>query len=508
MSAADYGRNDRLYLFRTKPVVAAPHVDAGEPVEGSLQGEVTLKRALSARHLVLLGVGAIIGAGIFVLTGQAAANHAGPAVTLSFVFAGVACALAGLCYAEFAAMLPVSGSAYSYSYATLGEFVAWFIGWNLVLEYLFAASTVAVGWSGYMNGLLGTIGNSIGVQLALPDALSTAPLTVSAGRITATGSILNLPAIAIVVAIAALCYRGITQSAFANSIIVAIKLTVILLFLGFGIQYVDPANWQPFIPPTDENGEFGMSGVIRAASIVFFAYIGFDAVSTAAQETKNPQRDMPIGILGSLVVCTLLYIAVCAVLTGMLPYTQLGTPKPVATALEAYPSLLWLKTLVEIGAVAGLSSVILVMIMGQARIFYSMSKDGLIPKMFGRVHPTFRTPHVGTVFVGAVAMILAGLLPIGVLGDLVSMGTLLAFATVCIGVLVLRYTRPDLPRSFRVPAAIIVCPLGAAACLYLFSQAFADNWHWMTAWIAIGIAVYFLYGARHSKLRADTDAGK
>lgn len=491
-------------LFRTQPVVAAPHVDAGEPVEGSLHGEVTLKRALSARHLVLLGIGAIIGAGIFVLTGQAAANHAGPAVILSFVFAGFACALAGLCYAEFAAMLPVSGSAYSYSYATLGEFVAWFIGWNLILEYLFAASTVAVGWSGYMNGLLGTIGNSIGVQLALPDELSTAPLAFSNGRLTATGAIINLPAIAIVIGIAAICYRGITQSAFANSIIVAIKLTVILLFLGFGMQYVDIANWEPFIPPTDENGDFGFSGVVRAASIVFFAYIGFDAISTAAQETKNPQRDMPIGILGSLVVCTLLYIAVCAVLTGMLPYAQLGTAKPVATALEAYPTLLWLKTLVEIGAVAGLSSVILVMIMGQARIFYSMSRDGLISPMFSRVHPKFRTPHVGTVFVGVVATILAGLLPIGVLGDLVSMGTLLAFATVCIGVLVLRYTRPDLPRAFRVPAAIIVCPLGALACLILFSLAFADNWHWMSVWIIIGIAVYFLYGARHSKLRKES----
>ncbi len=488
-------------LFRTQPVVAAPHVDAGEPIEGSLHGEVTLKRALSARHLVLLGIGAIIGAGIFVLTGQAAANHAGPAVILSFVFAGIACALAGLCYAEFAAMLPVSGSAYSYSYATLGEVVAWFIGWNLILEYLFAASTVAVGWSGYMNGLLGTIGNSIGVQLALPDELSTAPLAFSNGRLTGTGAIINLPAIAIVIGIAAICYRGITQSAVANSIIVAIKMTVILLFLGFGLQYVDPGNWEPFIPPTDENGDFGFSGVVRAASIVFFAYIGFDAISTAAQETKNPQRAMPIGILGSLVVCTLLYIAVCAVLTGMLPYTQLGTPKPVATALEAYPNLLWLKTLVEIGAVAGLSSVILVMIMGQARIFYSMSRDGLISPMFSRVHPKFRTPHVGTVFVGVVATILAGLLPIGVLGDLVSMGTLLAFATVCIGVLVLRYTRPDLPRAFRVPAAIIVCPLGAIACLILFSLAFADNWHWMSAWIVIGFIVYFVYGARHSKLR-------
>ena len=489
-----------MSVFRTKPVTAAPHVDAGEPVEGSLHGEVSLRRVLTARHLVLLGIGAIIGAGIFVLTGQAAANYAGPAVMLSFVIAGFACALAGLCYAEFAAMLPVSGSAYSYSYATLGEIVAWFIGWNLILEYLFAAATVAVGWSGYMNGLLGTIGDAIGIQLALPEALSTAPLAYSNGRLVWTGAIANVPAIAIVIGVAALCYRGITQSAFANTVIVAIKLAVILLFLGFGLQHVDVANWDPFIPPRTEEGQFSLGGVLRAASIVFFAYIGFDAVSTAAQETKNPQRAMPIGILGSLVICTLLYMSVCAVLTGMLPYTELGTPKPVATALEAYPDLLWLKTVVEIGAVAGLSSVILVMIMGQARIFYSMAQDGLISPRFGRVHPVYRTPHVGTAFVGIVATVLAGLLPIGVLGDLVSMGTLLAFSTVCIGVLVLRFTRPDLPRAFRVPAAIIVCPLGAFACLWLFFEAFADNWQWMSVWILIGFGVYFAYGVRHSAL--------
>jgi len=487
-------------VFRTKPIAPSPHVDAGEPIEGSLEGEATLKRVLTTPQLVLLGIGAIIGAGIFVLTGQAAANHAGPAVTLSFVLAGFACALAGLCYAEFAAMLPVSGSAYSYSYATLGEVVAWFIAWNLILEYLFAVATVAVGWSGYLNGLLASIGHWLNVSLAIPDALASAPLTYANHRLTHTGAIVNLPAIAIVIAIAALCYRGITQSAIANNVVVTIKLVVILLFIGFSLQYVNPGNWEPFIPPADDEGRFGFQGVARAASIVFFAYIGFDAISTAAQETKNPQRSMPIGILGSLVVCTLLYIAVCAVLTGMLPYPLLGTAQPVATALEAYPDLLWLKTFVEIGAVAGLSSVILVMTMAQARIFYAMSHDGLISKMFGRVHPVYRTPHIGTVFVGAVAAALAGLLPIGVLGDLVSMGTLLAFATVCIGVLVLRYTKPDVTRAFRVPGAIIVCPLGALACLYLFWQAFRDNWQWMTAWIAIGMVVYFTYSARRSAL--------
>jgi len=488
-------------LFIKKPVAAAPHVDAGEPVEGSLQGEATLKRVLTARHLVLLGIGAVIGAGIFVLTGQAAANHAGPAITISFVLAGVACALAGLCYAEFAAMLPVSGSAYSYSYATLGEFIAWFIGWNLILEYLFAASTVAVGWSGYFNSLLHSIGDLTGMPLGLPDALASAPFNVVNGNLIATGAIINLPAVVIIAAICALCLRGMSQSAFVNSIIVTIKITVILLFVAFSLQYVDTSNWVPYIPEPQGPGKFGWDGIVRGASIVFFAYIGFDAVSTAAQEAKNPQRDMPIGILGSLVICTLLYIVVAAVLTGMLPYNLLGTAKPVSTALEAYPKLLWLKTVVELGAIAGLSSVILVMVIGQTRIFYTMSKDGLIGRMFGQVHPRYQTPYKGTIFVGVVASTLAGLLPIGVLGDLVSMGTLLAFSTVCIGVLALRRTQPDLPRAFRVPFPSIICPLGAAICLWLFSRAFQDNWHWMTVWILVGFVVYFGYGYRNSTLR-------
>jgi APA family basic amino acid/polyamine antiporter len=482
-------------LLMTKPVAPAPHVDAGEPVEGSLQGEASLKRALTARQLVMLGIGAIIGAGIFVLTGTAAANYAGPAVVLSFVIAGAACGLAGLCYAEFASMMPVSGSAYSYSYATLGEFVAWFIGWNLVLEYLFAASTVAVGWSGYLNSFLTSFG------MGLPVALSSAPIGLVDGEFVTTGALLNLPAVFIVAAISGLCYVGITQSAFVNSIIVAIKVTVILLFLAFSLQFVNPDNWVPFIPENEGGTRFGMEGVVRGAAVVFFAYIGFDAVSTAAGEAKNPQRDMPIGILGSLFVCTLLYIAMAATLTGMLPYLELGTAKPVATALETYPSLQWLKTIVEIGAIAGLSSVILVMLMGQPRIFYSMSKDGLLPPLFARVHPKYQTPHVGTVIVGVVAATLAGLFPIGVLGDLVSMGTLLAFATVCIGVFILRRTRPDLPRPFRVPMYLVICPLGALACLYLFWQPFAEHWTLMGGWTAIGIAIYFLYGYRHSKLR-------
>ena len=482
-------------LFRTKPIEAAPHVDAGEPVEGSLQGEATLKRTLTAKHLVLLGIGAVIGAGIFVLTGQAAANHAGPAIMLSFVLAGFACALAGLCYAEFAALLPVSGSAYSYSYATLGEFVAWFIGWCLVLEYLFASSTVAVGWSGYLVSFLtSTLG------LPFPAEFAQAPINWNGSEFVSTGSIINLPAVAIVAAVSGLCYVGITQSAFVNSIIVAIKLVVIAAFIGFGMQYIDTANWTPFIPEAQGPGKFGYDGITRAAAIVFFAYIGFDAVSTAAGEAKNPQKDMPIGILGSLAICTVIYIIVCAVLTGMTHYSLLGTAKPVVTAIEPYADLAWLKTATEIGAIAGLSSVILVMLMAQPRIFYSMSKDGLLPKLFGKVHPKYQTPYVGTIIVGLAACLLAGLMPLNVLGELVSMGTLLAFATVCAGVLILRYTQPQLTRPFRVPAANIICPMGVVACLYLFWQPFTEHWKIFVGWTAIGLLIYFGYGYRNSKL--------
>jgi len=482
-------------LLRVKPIEPAGHVDAGEPFEGSLEGEATLKRTLTARHLVMLGIGAVIGAGIFVMTGQAAANHAGPAVMLSFVFAGLACAFAGLCYAEFAAMMPVSGSAYSYSYATLGEGMAWFIGWCLVLEYLFAGSSVAVGWSAYLVSFITTT-----LGLPFPAEFANAPLAWTGHAFVASGAVINLPAVLIVAAVSGLCYVGITQSAFVNSIVVAIKIAVICLFVGFGISYISPDNWHPFIPENTAPGVFGWSGVFRAASIVFFAYIGFDAVSTSAGETKDPQKNMPIGILGSLAVCTVIYIIVSAVLTGLLPYTELGTAKPVATALEHYPQLTWLKSIVEIGAIAGLSSVVLVMLMAQPRIFYTMSRDGLLPKIFGRVHPKFHTPYVGTILVGVVAAALAGLIPLNVLGELVSMGTLLAFATVCIGVLVLRYTRPELPRPFRVPFAWAVCLLGAVFCLALFFLAFREHWKVFIGWTVIGLFIYFFYGIRNSRL--------
>ena len=475
-------------LLSTKPI--------GELHEADIGNE--LQRTLDARALVLLGIGAIIGTGIFVLTGTAAANHAGPALVLSFLIAGLGCALAGLCYAEFASMIPVSGSAYSYSYATLGEGVAWFIGWNLILEYLFAAATVAVGWSGYVVSLVEQLG------LHLPDALTSAPLTKGQGHfeIVRTGALVNLPAVVIVAAITALCYVGIHQTARFNAIVVAIKVTVILLFIGFGMWVVDGANWQPFVPDNAGTfGRFGWSGVVQAAGIIFFAYIGFDAVSTAAQEARNPQRDMPIGILASLAVCTVLYVAVSAVLTGMVHYTELNTPAPVALALDRHPELSWLAGWIKLGAIAGMTSVMLVMLLGQPRIFYAMSRDGLLPPLFRRVHPTHRTPYVGTLVTGTLAAVIAGLFPVTILGELVSIGTLLAFTTVCLGVLVLRYTRPDLPRPFKVPAPWLVCTAGALVCAGMMVSLPPDTWLRLAGWTVLGFLIYALYGFRHSALR-------
>jgi len=462
-----------------------------------------LKRALSASALTALGVGGIIGTGIFVLTGTAAANHAGPALALAFVIAGIGCTLAGLCYAEFAAMIPVSGSAYSYSYATLGEGVAWFIGWNLILEYLFAVATVSVGWSGYLVSLLDQFG------IHLPAALSNAPFAKGAGDydIVMTGAWINVPAIAIVAALTIICYVGIRQSSAFNTVVVAIKVTVVLLFIFLGVSYIDQANWHPFIPPNIAKGQFGWSGIMAAAGVIFFAYIGFDAISTAAQETKNPQRDMPIGILLSLVICTVLYVVVALILTGMVNYTQLDVPAPVALALDRYPALHWLGLPVKLGALAGMTSVMLVMTLAQARIFLAMARDGLIWKPFARVHPKFQTPSFGTVFTGSVAAIVGGLLPVGILGELVSIGTLLAFVTVCIGVLVLRETRPDLPRPFRTPAPWFTCIAGALICGWMMVSLPAGTWLRLIVWTLVGLLVYALYGYRHSRLRALNGSG-
>lgn len=465
---------------------------------GEHDGEHTLKRTLGKTNLVMLGIGAIIGAGIFVLTGAAASQHAGPAVVISFVVAGLACAFAGLCYSEFASMIPIAGSAYTYAYATLGEFIAWIIGWDLILEYLFGASTVAVGWSGYMTSFLKDLG------IVIPDALSNAPIFYDTATHTysATGAFLNLPAMAIVAIMTWLLVVGIRESANINNIIVIIKVIVIVLFIVLGWNYINPENWVPFIPEnTGTFGEYGWSGVVRAAGIIFFAYIGFDAVSTAAQEAKNPQKDMPFGILGSLVVCTLLYILVGLVMTGIVPYLQLNTPAPIAVAIDATgDGLAWLRPIIKIGALAGLSSVILVMLMGQPRIFFSMSKDGLLPKSFGKVHPKYKTPYITTLLTGAVAMVVAGLFPIGLLGELVSIGTLLAFVIVCGGVLVLRYKQPNLNRPFKTPLFPVVPILGMLSSLALMYFLPGDTWIRLIVWMAIGIAIYFGYSRKHSKV--------
>jgi basic amino acid/polyamine antiporter, APA family len=479
-----------------------------------LQAEVltdqSLKRALGPVNLTTLGIGAIIGAGIFVLTGKAAANYAGPAIVLSFILAGLACAFAGLCYAEFSAMIPVAGSAYTYGYATLGEFLAWIIGWDLILEYLFAASTVAAGWSEYVVSFLHEFGVDIPLAFTSAPYNHTAPADAgwniwrlfTEGWVN-TGAVLNVPAMFVVAVITVLLVVGIKESANFNNVIVAIKVSVILAFLAVGIAYINSANWHPFIPPAEGPGKYGWSGVVRAAGVIFFAYIGFDAVSTAAQEAKRPQRDMPIGILGSLAICTVLYIAVSLVLTGIVSYTQLNVGAPVAVAVDSLgPGAAWLRPIIKIGAIAGLSSVILVMLLGQPRIFYTMSKDGLLPPLFSVVHPRFRTPWLAQILTGLLAMLMAGLFPIGLLGELVSIGTLLAFAIVRAGVLVLRFTDPEIPRPFRTPAVMVVAPLGVLLCGYLMYGLPPDTWARLIVWMLIGLVIYFGYSRRHSKLEA------
>jgi len=470
-----------------------------------------LKRVLGPVNLTSLGIGAIIGAGIFVLTGHAAAQYAGPGIVYSFILSGLACAFAGLCYAEFASMIPLSGSAYTYGYATLGEFVAWIIGWNLILEYLFAASTVAVGWSGYVVSFLKDLG------ITIPAAFTSAPYNhvaqanlhwwniwqLFAHGWTSTGAVLNIPAMLIVAAITILLVIGIKESANFNNAIVALKLAVILTFIGVGVFYINKANWHPFVPPVDADGNFGWRGIIHGAAVIFFAYIGFDAVSTAAQEAKNPQRDMPIGLLGSLGICTILYIAVSLVLTGIVNYTQLNVEAPIAVAVNSLsPSLAWLGYFIKIGAIAGLSSVILVLLLGQARIFYTMSKDGLLPSLFSVVHAKYRTPWIAQFLIGVIAMLIAGLFPIGLLGELVSIGTLLAFAIVCVGVFVLRFTDPKIQRPFRAPLFWLTAPLGFGSCVFLMVVGLpADTWARLIVWLAIGIAIYFLYSCRHSEVQ-------
>ncbi len=474
-----------------------------------------LPRVLGANQLMLLGVGAIIGTGIFVLTGQAAAANAGPAIVLSMVIAGLTSVLAALCYSEFAASVPVAGSAYTYAYATLGEFVAWIIGWDLILEYALGAATVAVGWSGNFVTLLGQLG------LSFPAALSAAPGTLVpvAGSDPVT-AVFNLPAVIVTAAVSLLLVVGVSESAKVNSAIVVIKVAVVLIVIGAGAMFVVPGNWQPFIPEnTGRFGEYGWTGVLRGAGVIFFAYIGFDAVSTSAQEARNPQRDMPRGILGSLAVCTVLYVLVSGVMVGLVPYREmLNEPAPLVVAIEAAAGRAagtsWqgpmeiVKILVTVGALAGLSSVMVVMMLAQPRIFLSMSKDGLLPGWAGRIHPRFRTPHVSTVVTGIVVAIAAGLTPIGTLGNLVSIGTLMAFVIVAIGIIVLRRRRPDLPRPFRMPLVPLLPMLSAAVSFVLMLSLPWETWERLILWMAIGVVLYFAYGYRKSRLRNEGTASR
>jgi basic amino acid/polyamine antiporter, APA family len=446
-----------------------------------------LRRSLGPWNLTALGIGCIIGTGIFVLTGTAASQNAGPALVLSMIISAVGCAFAGLCYAEFAAMVPVAGSAYTYAYATVGELFAWIIGWDLILEYALSVSTVAVGWSGYFVSLARDLGITIPAALAAPPG--------------AGPGVFNLPAAVIVVLVSALLVIGIKQSADTNTLLVSIKAAVLVVFVAAGAAYVNRDNLTPFIPPnTGAFGQFGWSGVLRGAGVMFFAYIGFDAVSTAAQEAKNPSRDMPIGILSSLAICTVIYIAVAIVLLGIVPYQQLNVADPLAVGIDA-TGLRWLSPVIKIAALFGLFSTMLVNLLAQTRIFYSMSRDGLLPKVFATVHPKFRTPHVSTVMTGAIIALVAGLTRIEVLGQLVSIGTLLAFVLVSIGIIILRKTQPDARRPFRTPGVPYVPVIGALICLAQMVGLPVATWERLLIWLAIGLALYFSYSRRGSRAR-------
>ena len=501
--------------------------DAGDPnVTEHTPGR--LKRTLGAFNLTTLGIGAIIGAGIFSLTGTAAAFYAGPGIVYSFVIGGILCAFAGLCYAEMAAMVPLSGSAYAYSYATMGELMAWIIGWDLILEYAFAAVTVSAAWSGYLISLLH---KTLGIPFTdFMFQLTKGPwetVTVNSGAVV--NGIWNLPASLVAITLTAILIKGTKESARLNNVIVVIKVAIILVFIALGWSVIDPTHWiansaatglARLVPPEAmslRNGasfmSYGWSGVLTGAGVVFFAYIGFDAVSTTAQEAKNPQRDMPIGILGSLVICTILYILMALVMTGVVPYKELGVPDPVAVGVDRIVALRgWSEIAqkafgftVKLGALAGLTSVILVMLLGQTRIFYAMSKDGLLP-WFDRLHKKNNTPHIATLTTGTFVAVCGGMLPMSLVGELVSIGTLLAFVFVCIGIPILRVRHPEFKRPFRTPAHWFVAPAGALSCIFVMCGLPLDTWLRLVIWLVIGFCIYFTYGIRHSVLRAGLSA--
>ncbi len=470
---------------------------AVRPIDPVPPGKNRLKQVLSAPALIAIGLGATIGSGIFVLTGTVAANHSGPAITLSLLIAAFGGGLAALCYSEFATFLPVPGSAYSYTYATLGEALAWFIGWNLLLEYAISASAVAVSWSAYVVSLLAD------AHIHLPAALVNAPLALDAhDHVVSTGAIVNLPAVLIIAAMTGLLYIGVRSSAHANTFMVTLKVGIIVIIVIAGLHYVDPSNWTPYVPPnTGLRGHFGWSGVLQGAGIIFFSYVGFDTASTTALEARNPQRDLPLGIIGALLISAVLYVAMSAVLTGMVPFQKLDSDAPVAVALDAHPQLSWLSWLVKAGVIAGMTSVILTSLLGQPRILLSMADDGLLPAYMSRCHPRFKTPHVATVITGVFAAAIAAVFPLDLLADLISIGILLAFAVVCIGVLILRKTRPEAYRPFRVPWAPFTCVLGALTCLGLTLTLSTPTWTRLLIWTILGMSIYAFYGFRHSRLR-------